>query len=123
MEYEQALRRFKKDVNLKRIKSVRQFFDEVNAWSGLNRRSSDKLAGTFKDMLRPPKKEPRLRREAKAELIPRKTERVQKWDKAELALLRREKAKGRGWAKRFAVQTGRSQKAAYMKLYWMRRGK
>lgn len=117
-DYETSYKRFKKDVNLREIKSIDEFYDEVKQWSRISKGSAKRLGDVFKKMrekelgIGKPRKERAI---SKAELIPMRMRAKRSWDDAELNLLNREKQKGKGYARRVALQTGRTLASIYKK--------
>jgi len=116
-EYEEPLKRFTKDVNIRRIKTLDEFQNKVQTWSGLEKKTSaNKLAKRFLNLLKPVERE-RVRRGVPVEeIIPRVMKVRKPWTDREVKILLQERKK-RGYGQRTAIRLGRTLRSVYLKSW------
>ena len=107
-------------MDIKKIKSKQEFQEKVTKWAKLKKSSQGaRLANAFIDILEPPVRKRRVKRVAIEEILPKRMERPTKWQRHEVAIIRFERKRGRGYAKRVAqrLEFERSLKSIYMKAW------
>jgi len=121
-EYEEVLQRFRQDVDIKKIKSRQEFQKKVSDWGNLKGKQGKRLAQAFEEILTPPPKKRRVRRVAIEEIIPKRMETPTDWQRHEVAILRFEMRRGRGYGKRVAsrLEFERSLSSIYKKAHRLR---